>query len=478
MSTIQKRSLLLASLFVVSCGQNKKAEIQSLVAFVPQGIECVDGSHQSIFQNMIDFDLDQAKKLDYGSRFRMPRDWQLNELRKVLSQRLYSKSRSIDDEKKSLWVNKMADIIVLLDRDLRALDSDEYENQIARIDYKSQITPQYAQLSAKVHQLINETQSLSQDLGIQCDYPQQIQSQNEPTEGPDSLFAGLRWTMATAYQGCDVLKLEPVNSRTEDVQGIRKKSDWGREYADLNLIHQTHYYLKGRSYQSDCLDVSQKPLIYDYGGSARIKSGQLDLFTNYNAGSALGVDCSAFASVGAATAGLLYVKGSAKRPIYSRWSTRDFVDPESSGWTCYSKVRVSPTGSIRSGDLATIKGSHMVGIDTLGVDPFGIESVIDFKECDRLSADNFQFTIIQSASTKGSMGINRFKAADYVKEAPELERLFLGYARAACLAKFTKRTFLPEVGNAVSIIRHAGTDECKAKRVPLLNEKCIQSCGI
>lgn len=467
--------------------------MQSLTAEFPEGIECRGDQYKSIFQVMLDLhsSLDGDTQADP-----LP----LEKLQEIFFQRIESKTKSANQEKKKELSRITAELVIILDHELRKLDTDDFETQIARIDYGSQITAEYAHLSERTHRLLKKAQNLSQELAISCEYEvpntnietdNSIQATTDPTTPPvvdsgdvtpaatpSSLLAGLRWTMATAYQSCEVLNLNPINAQTESVKGILRKADKGREYADLGQILKTHYYLKNSSTSSGCIEIRKQPLVYDFGGSAKMKSEKLDMFSNYNGGKALGIDCSAFASVGAATAGLLYVKNSKKKPIYSRWSTRDFVDPERSGWSCYSKVKVGPETHLQPGDLAVLSADHMVGVDSLEKDPLGIDSVTDIKQCDNLSSDQFHFTLIQSAATKGSIGINRFVASDYLKEASGLQTLFVAYARAACIAKFTNREFLPSVPSTMSIVRHSGASDCKAQRVPLVHEQCIQACGI
>jgi hypothetical protein len=115
-------------------------------------------------------------------------------------------------------------------------------------------------------------------------------------------------------------------------------------------------------------------------------------------------------------------------------------------------------------------------VDEVGEDPFGIRSVTSRNQCDHLSAQNFDFTIMQSSPSKGSIGINRYQVKDYLKEPGEkMVNGFLKYAKAACQAKIDSANYRLE-DSAVGIIRHKGTPECRDRRIQLANEACVSQC--
>lgn len=461
-----------------------ETKTQELATRASETIECSNVSNQSIFQTMAEIHAEQNLTSNSYAQDAQTKMTEFKQLRKLLLQRIEQKSNSRDENRKLNLAEKTAELIQLLDQDVKALDNDDYETQLARLENGSRITDDYERLSAKTNQLLKETQSLSQELGMACEIPATpTPGSTTPTPPPDNqtktpthLKNGLRWTMATAYQSCESLKLKPVDKLVEDVQGITKnQTTWGRSYSNIPLIVKTDHYLKGMTYAANCVDVSKKPLVYDYGGVAEFKNDVLNLFVNKGGGSALGIDCSAFASVAAATAGLLYKKNTQTKSVYTRYTTRDFVDPMKSNWDCYAKVAVDADTSILPGDLAIISG-HMVGIDTVEKDPFGIANITDISQCNNLNANQFRFVLIQSSASKGSMGLNRYLASDYSNETADMKSLFLGYAKAACQAKFNGKSIVPSLSSSMSIIRHSGTAECKATRVPLVNEQCIASC--
>ena len=292
---------------------------------------------------------------------------------------------------------------------------------------------------------------------------------------------GAHYVMATAYQSCQVLGLPLVDASTANVQGVVRgaKIDavgYGRVYTDVALLKRSHYYHRGQTYGPACANQDKAPLVYDYGGKPAITSSSaLDLFTNSGGGPALGVDCSAFVSTAAAIAGNLYRASTANKATYTRFVSRDFINPTTSGWTCYDSVKVAPNAFIQPGDIAAVQG-HVVMIDQVGSDPFGIANVRSSSECSALSYRNFDFAIIQSSPSKNSLGINRFFVKDYLVNEPHMQSMFAGYAKQACLSKFDKIVRTP-VTSAYGIIRHKQTASCLAPKIALRNESCISSCS-
>ena len=118
---------------------------------------------------------------------------------------------------------------------------------------------------------------------------------------------------------------------------------------------------------------------------------------------------------------------------------------------------------------------HVVMIDEAGEDPFGIKNISSKKDCENLSHQNFNFTILQSSPTKGSIGINRYVARDYLSESLGMQAKFLLYAKTACYAQVDQKNYAFN-DMSTGIIRHKGTPECKAPRVELVNEACINQC--
>jgi|GEM_PF-2183411 len=375
---------------------------------------------------------------------------------------------------------------------------------LARLEMHSQIDPSYSQLNAKIDAALAQAAVAAEQAGVSCQTsgastgsisgattgastgagdpaspaaPAGAVAFSLPATSP---IFGAHYAMATAYQSCQVLGLPLVDASTANVQGVVRgaKIDvgYGRVYTDVTLLKRTHYYHRGQTYGPSCANQDKAPLVYDYGGKPVITaSGALDFFTNSGGGPALGVDCSAFVSTAAAIAGNLYRTSTANKATYTRFVSRDFINPRNSGWTCYDSVKVAPNLFIQAGDIAAIQG-HVVMIDQVGSDPFGLANVKTPSECSALSYKNFDFAIIQSSPSKNSMGINRFTVKDYLVGEPHMQNMFTGYAQQACLSKFDKLIRTP-VTSAYGIIRHKQIASCLAPKIELRNESCISSCS-
>lgn len=298
---------------------------------------------------------------------------------------------------------------------------------------------------------------------------------------------GERWAFATAYQSCNALELNPLDASTPSIQGIEvvgKHSDGvgnKRAIASLSKVQATHPYIKNvSSYGSSCFVVKNNPLIYDYGGkpyATTATNSPIDLFKNNGDGtSVLGIDCSGFVFTSMAAAGLKLKSGRALKASDSwAWGSTSYVEPQNNGLTCLSKISVTPTTSMKAGDIVAVQG-HVILIDKVGADPFGIAGAKTEKDCAALTSKGFDFVVAQSSPSVGAVGINRFVAKDYLPTSSKMNTGLQKYAYYACLAKVNNKTYTPNLGT-LSVVRHKGTADCMAPRVTLAKESCIQSCS-
>jgi hypothetical protein len=303
---------------------------------------------------------------------------------------------------------------------------------------------------------------------------------------PLAVFGG-RWAFATAYQSCQSLQLPAMTAQTANLEGIKITGTHSdgvgskREIASLSKVQSTHPYIKDTtSYGSGCFNVRQSPLIYDYGGKPSVTTSStspINFFKNAGTGtSVLGIDCSAYVFSSMATAGLRLKEGRAiKASDALSWGSSAYVEPQSNGLTCLSKISVASSVSMKAGDIVAVKG-HVILIDKVGSDPFGIANAKTTADCDKLSVSNFDFVVAQSSPSKEGVGINYFEARDYLPTSEKMRTGLLKYAYYACLAKVNSKTYTPNVGT-LSVVRHKGTSACMATRVKLTNEACISSCG-
>ncbi|WII71085.1 hypothetical protein QJS83_11490 [Bdellovibrio sp. 22V] len=303
---------------------------------------------------------------------------------------------------------------------------------------------------------------------------------------PLSVFGG-RWAFATAYQSCQSVQLPSMNDQTPDVNGISivgKHSDGvgsKRMIASLAKVQSSHYYIRDMSsYGEGCFNVRQNPLIYDYGGkpyATTATTSPIDLFKNNGDGtSVLGIDCSGYVFTSMATAGLRLKAGRALKASDSwAWGSSSYVEPQKNGLTCLDKISVTPAVSMKAGDIVAVYG-HVLLIDKVGADPFGIAAAKSEADCKKITSNQFDFVVAQSAPSKGGIGINYYEARNYLPTSSKMKTGLEKYAYYACLAKVNGKSYTPNVGT-LSVVRHKGTAECTAPRVKMARESCIQSCS-
>lgn len=293
-------------------------------------------------------------------------------------------------------------------------------------------------------------------------------------------------TFATAYQNCDAAERAPLDKNTKSLKGISvvgtHESGTGkiRVISSLRDVQKTHPYLNERQPSSSCFNTFKNPLIYDYGGkpeSQNTQSSELNFFKNDGTGSkALGTDCSGFIFSSLASAGFKFapdVKVKARHVL--AYKAARYVNPKSSGLTCFEKVPISKTSNLRPGDIVASTG-HIFMITKTATDPLGIDNKTKMKDCDNIDESQFDFEIMQSSPSLGAIGINKMKASDYLAESTTMKKAMVHFAKKLCQVKFTNASSI-QTSTRVSIVRHKQTDECKAQsEIQLSNQKCIQAC--
>lgn len=367
---------------------------------------------------------------------------------------------------------------------------------LVALELGDQTTPEKRQLQ---HQLLNLRSALlsaSEKLELDCEEPDKEPKHDpasETTNGPifDYLknkyplpvYGGMK-SLLVAYQSCDILNLNPMSSDTPQVEGItvvgRHPNGNGnvRKITSLKDVVETHYYIKDQSPPSEsCANLKKAPLIYDYGGkpaSSPSLHSSLDFFQDSGSGSSeLGTDCSGFVFTAYAAAGL---KLRSDQPLKALQvlgvSAGMLKEPQNNGLNCLSKK----FGELIPGDLIASNG-HVVMVDSVGRDPFGISHFTKESECviDSMNASRFDFIISQSSPSKGAIGMNRMLAADYFGTSPSMASGLKDHAVTACLKKFGKKRN-PST-SLISVVRHSNTLPCLSKPVPLTRQECLFSCN-
>jgi hypothetical protein len=254
-----------------------------------------------------------------------------------------------------------------------------------------------------------------------------------------------------------------------------------RAVGDADAIFRSNpYYANRASASRGCFAAANSPLIYDYGGkpyASSVGTSTIDLHKNAGSGSsALGIDCSGFVSTAIVSGGLRLRSGtSSKAYQVSGVSASMFASPAKNGLSCFAPVASTPTAELRAGDVISNTG-HVVMVDRVGADPFGIAGARNATDCSNVSSKKFDFTIVQSSPSKGGIGLNRYRAADYFSGS--MRTGMEAYAKSFCRVRLglASPTTLAVPSQAV-VIRHTGTPSCVDRRIALEGESCMQSCA-
>lgn len=301
---------------------------------------------------------------------------------------------------------------------------------------------------------------------------------------------GARRILATAYQSCDVLALPPMTANTPNVAGVTRdaqpnSSNGGilRHYGSLADIDSTHYYIHNQNLaKASCQEVRNHPPIYDFGGKP-YTSSSLPTTLNMLRGDGgsgsevFGTDCSGFVFSALAAAGLRMIDPDPKKPLKASLvlgtPAAAFKEPQNNHLTCLAKIDVTKDKSIASGDVVATTG-HIIMLESVGADPFALNKIKSAADCGSVSYKNFDFVIAQSSPSKVAIGINRYRAKDYLAESGTMRIGLERYAAAACRAKFGQATALSSPD--LSVVRHKRTPECLIPEFELTGGECVDSC--
>lgn len=364
---------------------------------------------------------------------------------------------------------------------------------LSALEIGDHTTDTKVQLQEKVSAQFAKIKSQVSAMDVQCGSP-------EPTPEDDTTSSerivsslplpvyGVRFAMATAYQSCQALSEPIMDASTPDIEdgaikitgthpdGVGSK----REIASVTALLRSHpYYKNVNGYGANCLNGRSYPMIYDYGGKPYASTGMtayLNFFKNSGDGTKVfGTDCSGFIYSALATSGLRIAPGKAmKASGVNGISSHMYVEPQKNGLSCMAKITVTPKADLKAGDIVAVPG-HVLMVDSVGSDPFGLNGIKTAEACKGVAAKNFDFVIIQSSPSKGATGINRYQARNYLYESDKMRNTLEKYAYYACLAKVNSKNYTPNLGTG-SVIRHSQTSSCMGTRIKLTQESCIQAC--
>lgn len=474
-------------LFASGCmKQNSAIELSSQKA--TESLGC-DNLKSKIFDSMYDYLENQESAPDLQSL----EESVSRKIDQLAKKQKITDTENLTELKKEF--SKVFSIMITDSKNAKDISSiREHVQSLIEMEMEDSSSSANIQLNSKMARQFSKINELSNDLQVQCQQPQatdpnNIQDQaaapNIPNNVQERMIAGSYNVLTTAYQSCKVLEIPEISAETPNVVGIKRVGTHSdgvggvREVSSVSSVQQTHPYIRvAAGAQNGCFNVRSSPLIYDYGGSPSVANNTLNFFKNSGSGStALGVDCSAYVSAAVAAGGFRYKAGVDNKAIYVRQTAVKFVNPKTSGFSCFDNITVDRRQSIKPGDIAAVKG-HVVMIDKIGVDPFGLQKLTNVAQCDKMDFKNFDFVISQSSPNKNGIGLNRFIARDYLKDVGEFGKMgvmFSEMGKAACKAYFQNTSIKP-ASSAWGIIRHNGKAECFAPRIQMAQQSCVNAC--
>ncbi|MFN3455803.1 MAG: hypothetical protein ACK41T_12685, partial [Pseudobdellovibrio sp.] len=126
------------------------------------------------------------------------------------------------------------------------------------------------------------------------------------------------------------------------------------------------------------------------------------------------------------------------------------------------------------GDIVAVSG-HVVIVDKVGADPFGIKRLKSINDCSSLDSKYFDFVVSQSSPSKNGIGLNRYVAKDYLKESSKMMEAFKGIGKAVCQAYFSNKN-VATPSSTYGIIRHTGSKDCLSPKIAMVNQSCVNQC--
>ncbi len=341
---------------------------------------------------------------------------------------------------------------------------------------------------------------------------------NRPPAVPKSespAVRGARRVFATLYQDCEVVgRVIRANEEVPDVvlrdpqvrtpvgdYSTRLLTDEVRQdYIQANPMLRFLEEKKslGLYPGPGCENALERPPIYSYGakpvGSPREFSPLADLVqvqegadragrlgVSPNSIPVTGMDCSGFVDAAFRAAGLNLTTPSNPKEL----GTRVIADiPRKEEASCLKHAPLHPKSGdgLQAGDIINLAGNHVVMVDSVGPDPFGIKRV---ENCDELGVEHFDFTYIHSGSV-ASLGVSRVEAAYHARpwtQAAWMNSL-LHVARQYCdkaKSGVTGPVLTTGVSNGdFSIQRHVGAEKKGCVGIPgkMNGGECVGKCRL
>lgn len=479
--------IIFSSISLVDCAPKVTPSVQLASEKISNSLGCTDVKSKMFdaFYELIDQD-----QLIPDSRI-LKAQLNLHIDQMVVQKQIIGDAKNISILK--IKLSELVDALLMESQKNSALTWKEQVQKLIEYEMEDQSSVEIKSSVQSINSKVQSIKVLSQELSASCVAapaagPVQTAPPSESASGNSATGAnsypvaiGLNRIVATAYQSCRVLDLPAMDRSTPDVSGVSRIGTHAdgiggqRAITNLTAVQNSHYYVRGIASESNCAPVRNNPLIYDYGGEPFISGNTISFQQNAGTGTkVLGVDCSAFVSSSIAVAGLRYKPGVDNKPIFIRQTSTKFIDAAQSGFTCFENVTLTSKVSVLPGDIIGVHG-HVVAIDKIGDDPFGLKLLKSANECSQINYKNFDITVSQSSPSKNGIGINKYVLRDYLDESGKMKTAFVEMGKQACLAHFQNKTIKPSSSDW-GFLRHKGTAECLAPRVSVAGEACTRSC--
>lgn len=462
----------------------------ALVAFLttacaPQGSPIVGEMSSKALDNLGCESLQSSTFDELYKIAEFEQEWPSSEMLKAQLKERWKKDPRINKISKAQMDSFIKEYAAVLDsiknkmpKNWESLSREDRLGFIAALEMEDETTQEKQQRHLNFQGAWKKVESTQLSMKSMCSTPKRI-GEFRDIDFPE--IYGSRKVFATAYQGCSSLDLPVMDDQTPALQGVSVVGSHPmggnkREITNLTKAYQTHYYIFNQQPDSRCQDLSRTPLIYDFGGKPFASStdqAKLNFFINSGSGSKeLGVDCGGYVFSAMMAAGLrlqankqlkaaqIYNISASAHPVNNKYTCLDFVPGNS---------------EIEPGDIASTSG-HIIMVDAVGSDPFGIKAIKRVEDCRDgvINSNNFNFVISQSSPSKGAIGINRIEAATYTKEASSYRAGFMSHAIAVCKSRFGVSAAPNRA--AFWLIRHKKTPECRQPEIKLEKEECISRC--
>jgi hypothetical protein len=334
---------------------------------------------------------------------------------------------------------------------------------------------------------------------------------------------GARLALATFYQSCTALtqvldvnspKLKGVDrDPSQEFAGSKKRRIKNKEQFIDSHIVLSQIKANKEFPNRNCKNTLESLPVYGYGSkpstgsmeveSLDLKSGErssekgfeIDFFGRGNGVSsrskeAHSIDCSGFIASALASQGLKLRKGSSAKDdrTFGHIGTITFEENAGKEDSCLERVSFRGKNTIKPGDILNVSRSHIVMIDTLGVNPLGIEGRNSKEECLDIGVDNFNFTYIHSGAIRNSYGPSRVHSSNHIGTPGTMFNQLVELAQKTCIANLndggaiSSHNFAGKTGGGnskyFSVLRHdSKNSECvEEKKTKIVGQECVASC--